>query len=379
MGVRTRVGRKLDSTLGKERTDQIRGIERRTRQYLAEKIAPRRPAAVGTAAAPDPSRPAPAKPQPAPDRVRPALGEPNDRQAGGWIPSDPFVPHPQPTMTRHDLLRGLHEVLNPRTYLEIGVNEGSSLTLSRTLSIGVDPDFVVRRPLHCDLELIRAKSDEFFERPDGLAHFGGVPVDLAFIDGMHLSEFALRDFINVERHLAAGGVTVFDDILPRNALEAARVRRTGAWAGDVYKAVEAIARRRPDLAVISDQHLAHRDGDRGRCRRIVAAPPRGLRLRTPLPGGPGPAGSTTGVHVPDGRSRPCRSPGVRCVATLGRSPGIRRYEFDRRSQGRVARDPQAHVSPVAAVPAMRLLESTRHRPANGGRCFGGPTLGPRDR
>ncbi len=153
-------------------------------------------------------------------------------------------------MTRHDLLRGLHEVLNPRTYLEIGVNEGSSLTLSRTLSIGVDPDFVVRRPLHCDLELIRAKSDEFFERPDGLAHFGGVPVDLAFIDGMHLSEFALRDFINVERHLAAGGVTVFDDILPRNALEAARVRRTGAWAGDVYKAVEVIARRRPDLAVI---------------------------------------------------------------------------------------------------------------------------------
>ena len=67
---------------------------------------------------------------------------------------------------------------------------------------------------------------------------------------MHLSEFAVRDFINVERHLAPGGVTVFDDILPRNALEAARVRRTGAWAGDVYKAVEIIARHRPDLAVV---------------------------------------------------------------------------------------------------------------------------------
>jgi hypothetical protein len=28
-------------------------------------------------------------------------------------------------------------------------------------------------------------------RPDALAHFDGVPVDLAFIDGMRLSEFAV--------------------------------------------------------------------------------------------------------------------------------------------------------------------------------------------
>ena len=77
-----------------------------------------------------------------------------------------------------------------------------------------------------------------------------MPVDLAFIDGMHLSEYVVRDFRNVERHLAPGGVTVLDDVLPRNALEAARVRRTGAWAGDVYKAVEIIARHRPDLAVV---------------------------------------------------------------------------------------------------------------------------------
>ena len=153
-------------------------------------------------------------------------------------------------MTRHDLLRGLHEVLTPRTYLEIGVNEGASLTLSRAKSIGVDPEFRVRHPLRCDLDLVKAKSDEYFTRPDALAHFDGVPVDLAFIDGMHLSEFAVRDFINVEHYLAATGVTVFDDILPRNALEAARVRRTGAWAGDVYKAVQIIARHRPDLQVV---------------------------------------------------------------------------------------------------------------------------------
>jgi predicted O-methyltransferase YrrM len=244
VGARALIGKRLEATLGKERTDLVRRVERRTRQQLADRLAPRPVAA----ARPKPAAPAPAQPSAPAAPARP-LGEPNDRQ-GGWIASDPFVPHPEPKMTRHDLLRGLHEVLSPRTYLEIGVNAGSSLTLSRAKSIGIDPEFTVRHPLHCDLALVKAKSDEFFTRPDALAHFDGVPVDLAFIDGMHLSEFAFRDFINVERHLAPAGVTVFDDTLPRNALEAARVRRTGAWAGDVYKAVEIIARRRPDLLVV---------------------------------------------------------------------------------------------------------------------------------
>ncbi|MEI5675848.1 MULTISPECIES: class I SAM-dependent methyltransferase [unclassified Nocardioides] len=244
MSVRTRLGRGLEATLGKERTDKVRRAERHYRRQLADRLAPppppkpakrRRPAAKATPAAPV------AKPRP--------LGEPNDRQ-GGWIASDPFVPHPTPVLSRHDLLRGLHEHLQPRTYFEIGVNEGSSLTLSRTRSVAVDPEFVVSKPLHCDLDLVQAKSDEFFTRPDALAHFEGTPIDLAFIDGMHLSEFALRDFMNVERHLSPTGVTVLDDVLPRNGLEAARRRVTGAWAGDVYKAVEIIARHRPDLLVI---------------------------------------------------------------------------------------------------------------------------------
>lgn len=234
--------------MGKKRTSQLRRVERRARQYLADAVAPAASQPVGVSK----SASSPAAKSVQTQRTEPpavVLGEPTDRR-GGWVASDPFVPHPEPTMTRHDLLRGLHEVLLPRTYLEIGVNEGSSLTLSRAKSVGVDPDFVVRRPLHCDLDLVKAKSDDFFARPDALAHFDGVPVDLAFIDGMHLSEYALRDFINVERHLAPTGVAVCDDVLPRNALEAARVRRTGAWAGDVYKMVETVARHRPDLVVL---------------------------------------------------------------------------------------------------------------------------------
>lgn len=249
MGVRARLGQSLESKVGKDRTDRLRKAEHRYRKALSDRLAPpapptpkpkRRAAADGKAgeAGGPGKRPV----------VRP-LGEPNDR-LGGWIPSDPFVPHPAPRLTRHDLLRGLHARLTPRTYLEIGVNEGASLTLSRSKSVAIDPEYAVRHPLHCDLDLVKAKSDAYFSRTDALDHFDGVPVDLAFIDAMHLSEFALRDFINVERHLGPTSVTVFDDVLPRNALEAARVRRTGAWAGDVYKAVEVIARHRSDLIVL---------------------------------------------------------------------------------------------------------------------------------
>ena len=185
-----------------------------------------------------------------PTNVKPvALGEPNDRR-GGWIPSDPFVSFPAATLTRHDFLRELHQQIQPRTYLEIGVSDGKSLSLSRARSIAIDPEFRVTYPLRCDVDLVRAKSDAFFARTDPLAHLKGVPLDLTFIDGMHLSEFALRDFMNVESHMNRAGIVVLDDVLPRNALEAARNRLTSAWAGDVYKSLEVLERHRPDLLVL---------------------------------------------------------------------------------------------------------------------------------
>ena len=107
-------------------------------------------------------------------------------------------------MRRHEFLRRLHQRLQPRTYFEIGVRTGRSLTLSRVPSVGVDPFFEVKAELHCDLHLVRTTSDEFFARPEPFAHFGQPVVDLAFIDGMHLAEFALRDFMNTERSLPSG-------------------------------------------------------------------------------------------------------------------------------------------------------------------------------
>jgi len=157
-------------------------------------------------------------------------------------------------VNRHQLLRGLHEVLKPRTYFEIGVESGPSLTLSRTKSIAVDPFFNLTREIRCDVHLVRTTSDEFFARRHPLAHFDEPLIDLAFIDGMHLAEFALRDFMNVERFCHPGSVVVLDDMLPRHVDEAGRGReagaRRGAWAGDVYKVIDTLRAHRPDLLVL---------------------------------------------------------------------------------------------------------------------------------
>lgn len=173
-------------------------------------------------------------------------------------------------MDRHGFLRNLHRVYKPRNYLEIGVNDGRSLTLSRVPSIAVDPAFKVVTEIACDVHLVRQTSDDFFKRKDPLLHLrpgrnpfralarrdplallGGDPkLDLSFIDGMHLFEFALRDFMNVERHAQWSSVVVLDDMLPRSVDEAARDRHTDAWTGDVFKVAQVLRRFRPDLTVV---------------------------------------------------------------------------------------------------------------------------------
>ncbi len=73
-------------------------------------------------------------------------------------------------MRRHAFLRGLHEVLRPRTYFEIGVRDGMSLTHSRAVSVAVDPAFAIDREIRCDVHLVRTTSDEFFAREHPFAH-----------------------------------------------------------------------------------------------------------------------------------------------------------------------------------------------------------------
>jgi hypothetical protein len=211
----------------------------------------RKPAARTKVRSPRPPKPVSRKEsieahsQPSPEGL--SRGGPGSQS---FVSTYPFASFPEPSAGGRVVLAGLHEQLRPRTYLEIGVRRGDSLMLSRARSIAVDPAFTITTPINCDVQLVRRTSDDFFASPDAFERFAGVPVDLAFIDGMHLAEFALRDFMNTEKHMSRAGVVVLDDMMPRHALEACRVSRTTAWAGDVYKIHRILATYRPDLTII---------------------------------------------------------------------------------------------------------------------------------
>jgi hypothetical protein len=104
-----------------------------------------------------------------------------------WAAPDLHTACPAPNATRHTLLSGLHELLRPRTYFEIGVDLGQSLSLSRTKSLAVDPAFTINRTINGDVQIFRKTSDDFFALEEAFAKFDSVPVDLAFIDGLHQS------------------------------------------------------------------------------------------------------------------------------------------------------------------------------------------------
>lgn len=149
---------------------------------------------------------------------------------------------------KHRLLGRIHARLAPRHYLEIGVQSGKSLALANCPAIGIDPMPQLKFALPATAQIFECGSDEFFTRYAQQALQS--PPDLVFIDGMHLFEFALRDFINVEKHAHPGTLVVIDDILPGHPAQVERNRRTRAWTGDVWKLHAVLQAERPDLQLL---------------------------------------------------------------------------------------------------------------------------------
>jgi hypothetical protein len=148
-----------------------------------------------------------------------------------------------------DLLRSIHDHLRPRTYLEVGVETGVTLCLARpeTRAIGIDPKPIVRHALSDATTLHVMTSDEYFAQRDVRADFGGLPIDLAFIDGMHHFEFALRDFINIEKHCAPRSTILIHDCYPFDRFTAERKHHIVFWSGDTWRLMLALRKYRPDL------------------------------------------------------------------------------------------------------------------------------------
>jgi len=161
------------------------------------------------------------------------------------------------------VLARIHRHLRPRTYLEIGVSRGESLAcvLPQTQVLGIDPAPNLARPPPANVRIYRETSDDFFARYVPSAELGGQPVELAFIDGMHHFEYALRDFINVERACCGSSVILMHDCYPLDERTARREQVTGFWSGDIWRLMLLLRTHRPDLVV-----------------RTIATPPTGLGI-----------------------------------------------------------------------------------------------------
>lgn len=146
---------------------------------------------------------------------------------------------------KNEVLEHLHKQLKPQFYLEIGVQSGRSLQLAQCPSLGIDPAPQISVELSEHARVLRMTSDEFFEKY--AEQELNTPPNLIFIDGMHLFEYALRDFINVERIAAPNAIVIIDDVLPCHPDQAKRARETQNWTGDVWKVYETLKNYRPDL------------------------------------------------------------------------------------------------------------------------------------
>ena len=155
----------------------------------------------------------------------------------------------------YDVLKRLLSAVDPEWYLEIGSRNGRSLSQSTQNYIAIDPQFDFQYDVVNSAKkmfLFQQTSDDFFSSRF-LQHNSIMP-GVSFIDGMHLFEFALRDFINCEASMTGGGIICLHDVCPYNIPQTTRDMKymtelKRPWTGDVWKLVVILQRYRPNLKI----------------------------------------------------------------------------------------------------------------------------------
>jgi hypothetical protein len=161
-----------------------------------------------------------------------------------------------------------------KTYLEIGVQTGKIISaIKGPTKIGVDPKFIYSPKVRLKkmigltrFKAIEKTSDYFFENyADKLLPNG---IDVAFVDGLHKYEQALKDVENCLKYLNDDGVIILHDCNPLNYAGAYRIEKSfqevveaaengdlpgwnGCWNGDTWKALVHLRITRDDLNIFT--------------------------------------------------------------------------------------------------------------------------------
>ncbi|MFN3722545.1 MAG: class I SAM-dependent methyltransferase [Paracoccaceae bacterium] len=152
-----------------------------------------------------------------------------------------------------NFMAGLHRDVLLDWYMEVGCRTGRIFANARGKTIAVDPFFradtniIGTKPA---LHVFQQTSDDFFAS-DFLKAMKA-KLSYSFLDGMHLFEFLLRDFMATEKASDPKGVIALHDCCPFSYEMTTRDLSAipkQAWTGDVWKLIPILMEYRPDLQI----------------------------------------------------------------------------------------------------------------------------------
>lgn len=166
-------------------------------------------------------------------------------------------------MNRIEVIQKIIDKINAKTYLEIGVEFGSTFSkVKAERKIAVDPEIKIswKEKLADMLKFQKVKyfemaSDEFFNKYSDL--FIKRKIGVALVDGLHTYQQSLKDIENCLKFLSDRGVIVTHDCNPTNEVSASPDReitkKAGErkWNGDVWKTIVYLRSTRPDLNIFT--------------------------------------------------------------------------------------------------------------------------------
>jgi hypothetical protein len=124
---------------------------------------------------------------------------------------------------------------------------------------------MINVPLKTDTHVFCETSDVFFAKRRPLQLLNGQPLGLAFIDGLHVFQQSLKDFMHVEALCGPRSVVLIHDTVPLDEVTQRPERQRKFYTGDVWKTVLCLKLFRPDLDIFT-----------------IATPPTGLTVVTGL-------------------------------------------------------------------------------------------------
>jgi hypothetical protein len=162
------------------------------------------------------------------------------------------VPGHRPGERCTDWLSHFHETLSPKSYVEIGISDGGSISRARppTRAIGVDPcSQPLRWPLNTETCIFVETSNEFYAQGRLNRLLGGQPLSLALINDNRSFPQALVDFVQLERFCGPESVVLLSGTWPLE--EAAQETHAPPLNDAMWKLAMCLRHFRPDLDIFT--------------------------------------------------------------------------------------------------------------------------------